>query len=152
MQEIAKKVKFGGADGKQYSVKLRVRGIWEPTSLSGGQRPDKNPFNIGGMVPAGTGSSDPVSYQQYSIAVSSPKQVYWLNDYQYLAHDIHKADYEATLIIGAGADITIKMHDGNERQIANWTKDYFEGLPPYPDAPGLGQLLHLDVLSVTEQP
>jgi hypothetical protein len=151
-QTLMKAVKFAGADGHTYSVKLRVRGIWEPTLINGGQRPDKNPFTVGGMLSSGMGSSDPFSYQQYSIEVSSPKQVYWLNDYQYVAHDIKKADYEATLTIAAGADVTVKMHDGNERQIANWTKDYFEGLPPYADKPGLGQVLHLDVLAVTAQP
>ena len=41
------------------------------------------------------------------------------------------------------------MNDGNEREIANWTKDFFEGVPPYDAKPSLGQSLRLDVVSVT---
>ncbi|HKP59754.1 MAG TPA: hypothetical protein VJV78_23685, partial [Polyangiales bacterium] len=152
MMRIEKQVKLGGTPGTVYSVKLRVRGIWEPTKIDGGERPfakDKIPFTVGGMLPSGTGSSDAVSYQQYSIKVSEPKQTYWLNDHGYLAHDIHKMDYQATLQIAGGASVTVTMNDGNEREIANWTKDYFEGVPPYDTKPSLGQSLRLDVVSVT---
>jgi hypothetical protein len=151
MQRIDKQVTFGGMPGTTYAVKLRVRGIWEPTKIQDGQRPyDKVPFTVGGMLPPGTGSSDAISYQQYSIQVSEPKQTYWLNDHGYLAHDIHKMDYQATLQIAGGSRVTVTMNDGNEREIANWTKDYFEGVPPYDTKPSLGQSLRLDVVSVSE--
>jgi hypothetical protein len=152
-QHMEKVVTLGGASGSVYAIKLRVRGIWEPTKIDGGERPDKaHPLTVGGMLPAGTGSSDAVSYQQYSIQVSEPKQTYWLNDHQYLAHDIKKEDYMATLRVAGGAKVTVIMNDGNERQIANWPKSYFTDLPPYDKTPSLGQLLRLDVVSVELAP
>lgn len=153
MQHIERAVTLGGDADKTYVITLRVRGIWEPTKIQGGERPDKaHPFTVGGMLPAGTGSSDAVSYQQYSLQVAEPKQVYWFNDHQYLAHDIHKEDYQATIRARGGAKVTVIMNDGNERQIANFTKDYFQGLPPYDAAPSTGQSLRLDVVSVSLAP
>lgn len=147
-QHIDRKLTFGGTPGTSYDVKLRIRGIWEPTFIKGGTRPlGKLPFTVGGTV--ATGSGDPINYQQYFIAVSEPKQTYWLNDYQYVAHDIHKEDYEATITVSAGASVTVSMNDGNDHQIANWTSDFFQGLAPYDKAPSTGQLLRLDVVSVT---
>jgi hypothetical protein len=152
-QHIEKAITFGGSKGTVYKVKLRVRGIWEPTKIDGGQRPDMaHPFTIGGMLPPGTGSSDAVSYQQYSVQVAEPKQTYWLNDHQYLAHDIHKEDYQATLQIAGGARVTVIMNDGNDHEIANFTKDFFNDVPPYDKVPSLGQSLRLDVVSVETGP
>jgi hypothetical protein len=146
-QRIEKPVAFGGDPAITYDVKLRVRGIFEPTTISGGQRPYMDtPFTVGGMVASGV---DPINYQQYFIKVSKPAQTYWLNDYQYVAHDIHKADYEATIQVAGAADVTVVMNDGNDHEIANWTKDYFMGLEPYASAPSLGQMLRLDVISVS---
>lgn len=149
-QHIDKPVTFGGEAGKTYVVTLRVRGIWEPTKIQGGTRADmKIPFTVGGMVPPGSASSDAINYQQYSINVASPKQVYWLNDHQYVAHDIHKLDYQAKIEVSGGSMVTVTMHDGNDHEIANWTMDFFEGLPPYDQKPSSGQMLRLDVMSVT---
>ena len=96
----------------------------------------------------GANSGDPINYQQYSIEVAMPKQTYWLNDHRYVAHDIHKDDYRATLRIAGGSAVVVRMNDGNERQIANWTEDYFEGVPPYDKMPSLGQSLQLSMVSV----
>jgi hypothetical protein len=153
MLRIEKQITFGGEAGKTYEVTLRVRGVWEPTLIQGGERPlNDQPFNVGGMVPPGRASSDPINYQQYSIKVTQPPQTYWLNDHAYVAHDIHKVDYEATIEIGGASSVVVSMNDGNERQIANWTRAFFEGLAPYDKMPSLGQTLHLDVISVAEKP
>jgi hypothetical protein len=66
-----------------------------------------------------------------------------------VAHDIHKVDYQATVTVSGGSSVTVSMSDGNERQIANWTKDFFEGLEPRAKTPSLGQTLHLDVVEMT---
>ena len=39
----------------------------------------------------------------------------------------------------------------NERQIANYPQEIFADLPPYDQEPSKGQLLALEVLSVSEQ-
>jgi hypothetical protein len=153
-QHIEKPLMFGGESGKMYKLTLRVRGIWEPTNIMGGMHLDeKLPFTIGGMVASGTGSSsDSVNYQQYSIEVAEPKQTYWLNDYQYVAHDIHKQDYEAAITIAGGSAVKVVMNDGNERQIANFPKEMFSDVPPYDKMPSLGQSLRLDVVKVEVAP
>jgi hypothetical protein len=142
-QRIEREVTFGGDAGTTYAVMLRVLGIWEPTNIEGGQEPVASaPFNVGGSV----GGGNAIDYQQYSIEVSAPAQTYWLNDHGYTAHDIHKVDYQATLEVQGGATVTVIMNDGNERQIANWTEDYFEALA---SEPSTGQMLRLEVVSVT---
>lgn len=145
---------FGGEMGTTYAVTLRVRGIWEPTNIDGGELPDTDiPFNVGGDVAAGNGGdSDAINYQQFYIVVSSPAQTYWLNNHDYVAHDIHKEDYEAILLVDGGAEVTVIANDGNERQIANFPQEYFDDLPPYDQTPSLGQFLHLDVLDVEIAP
>ncbi len=71
MQRMTKMITFGRDPSMTYMVTLRVRGIWEPTSVQGGARPSAEaPFTIGGAVPAGTSSSDAINYQQYSIVVA----------------------------------------------------------------------------------
>lgn len=154
MQRIEKLATFGGAPGTSYKLTLRVRGIWEPTNVSGGMRPYEDvPFTIGGQVASGAGSSsDSINYQQYFIEIAEPKQTYWLNDYQYVAHDIHKEDYEASLTVAGGAQIKVVMNDGNEREIANFPKEMFADVPPYDKMPSLGQSLRLDVVSVEPLP
>jgi hypothetical protein len=149
-QRIEKMVTFGGEAGTSYKVTLRVRGIWEPTNIAGGMLPDEeSPFTIGGEVEGGAGtSSDSINYQQYFIEVAEPKQTYWLNNYRYVAHDIHKEDYEASITVAGGAQLKVVMNDGNEREIANFPKEMFTDIPPYDNTPSLGQLLRLDVVSV----
>jgi len=153
-QRIEKMVTLGGATGTTYKVTLRVRGIWEPTTVTGGMRPVQDaPFTVGGQVAAGAGSSsDAINYQQYFIEVAEPKQTYWLNDHQYVAHDIHKEDYEASITVAGGAQIKVVMNDGNEREIANFPKEMFTDVPPYDEMPSLGQSLRLDVVSVEVSP
>jgi hypothetical protein len=151
-QHIEKAVTIAGEPGTIYAIELRVRGVWEPTLIQGGQRPDAElPLTVGGMPPAGTGSSDPINYQQYSLQVSEPKQTYWLNDYQYVAHDIHKEDYQLTLRAAGGARVLAIMNDGNDRQIANFPKSSFSDLAPYDEMPSIGQWMRLDVVKVTRE-
>lgn len=149
-QRIEKMVTFGGETGTKYAVTLRVRGIWEPTNITGGEKPDPSgPFTVGGQVTQGAGSSsDAINYQQYSIEVAEPKQTYWLNNYRDIGHVIHKEDYEATITVSGGAALKVIMNDGNEREIANFTKDMFSDVPPYDKMPSLGQSLRLDVVKV----
>lgn len=148
MQRTEESIVFGGEAATTYLLTLRVRGIWEPTFIEGGNAPDADlPFKIGGDVAAGNA----IEYQQFFITVSDPAETYWLNDYQYTAHDIHKADYEVTIPVMGGASVTVVVNDGNERQIANYPQEMFEDLPPYDQEPTTGQLLQLEVVSVSEQ-
>lgn len=146
-------VTFGGVPGTTYAVTLRVRGIWEPTNIDGGEVPDSDiPYMVGGDVAPGSGDSAAINYQQFYIDVGSPAQKYWLNEHDYVAHDIHKEDYEITIPISGGATVTVVANDGNEREIANFPQEIFEDMPPYDQMPTLGQFLRLDVISVEVAP
>jgi hypothetical protein len=63
---------FGGKPGTVYNVTLRIRGIFEPTTILGGDTPDPaHPyFKAGGTVSTG-------DWSQWGIEVSEPKQTYW---------------------------------------------------------------------------
>src|SRR5713226_4901487 len=105
---------FGGKAGTVYDVTLRIRGIFEPTTINGGDTPNlAHPyFKVGGVV------STP-DWSQWAIEVSQPSQTYWLNQYPSVAHKIYKEDFEATIAVAAGATVVIRVTDGIDRQIDN---------------------------------
>jgi hypothetical protein len=151
---VEEELTFGGEPGTTYSVTLRVRGIWEPTNIEGGTVPNPDiPYMVGGNVPTPTGNdSDAINYQQFYIEVGSPAQTYWLNEHNYVAHDIHKEDYEITIPIEGGSTVTVIANDGNEREIANFPEEIFADMPPYDQMPTAGQFLRLDVIDVEIAP
>jgi hypothetical protein len=137
---------FGGDAGKVYDVTLRVRGIFEPTIIKGGETPyPQHPyFKVGGEV-------DASDWSHWHIEVSEPKQTYWLNHYPKFSHTIYKEDYEATLPVAAGATVVVRVIDGNDRQIDNGKTtgpDRQQIIPGVVDKPLEGQMLRLDVVSV----
>jgi hypothetical protein len=137
--------KFGGKVGTVYDVSLRIRGIFEPTTITGGDTPDsEHPyFKVGGAV------STP-DWSRWEIEVSEPKQTYWLNHYPSVGHKIYKEDFEATITVAAGATVAIRVVDGNDRQIDNGKNgaDRQQIIAGVVDHPLAGQMLRLDVVSV----
>ena len=101
-------------------------------------------FYMGGE----TGTPD---YSQWRIDVSSPRQTYTLNNYPAVSHTIYKEDFEAAIVVAAGATVTVQAIDGNDRQIDNGAKGHpdrqqiIEGVV---DKPPAGQMLRLDVVRV----
>ena len=145
-QLVEETVVFGGEPGSVYDVTLRIRGLVEPTTIAGGQTPlqDHPYFKVGGTVSA-------QDYSQWQIEVSEPPQTYWLNHYPTTSHTIYKEDFEAVVQIAAGADVAVRVVDGNDRQIDNAR----EGLPDRrQQIDGVttevldGQVLRLDVIAV----
>ena len=135
--------KFGGKAGTVYDVTLRIRGIFEPTTIMGGDTPDSSHpyFKAGGTV------STP-DWSQWEIEVSEPKQTYWLNHYPSVGHKIYKEDFEATIPVAANATIAIRVIDGNDRQIDNGKNgpDRQQIIAGVVDHPLAGQMLRLDVV------
>ncbi|HSS13511.1 MAG TPA: hypothetical protein VLL04_06455 [Rhizomicrobium sp.] len=138
---------FGGKAGTVYDVTLRVRGLFEPTTIEGGDTPDPaHPyFKIGGQDVA-------TDYSQWHIDVSAPKQSYTLNHYPKTSHTIYKEDFEASIAVAAGATVLVQVIDSNDRQIDNGAtggkpdrQQIIEGVN---DAPLAGQQLRLDVVRV----
>jgi hypothetical protein len=143
---IEQEVTFGGEDGEVYDVTLRVRGLFEPTTISGGQTPmSQNPyFKVGGTVAAR-------DWSHWHIEVSEPQQTYWLNHYPSTAHLIYKEDFEATIPIAAGADVVVRVIDGNDRQMDNaemGLADRRQVIEGVTDGVVDGQILRLDVIAV----
>jgi hypothetical protein len=136
---------FGGKAGTVYDVALRIRGIFEPTIIKGGETPyPEHPyFRVGGTV-------DALDWSHWHIEVSNPRQTYWLNHYPKVSHTIYKEDFEATIAVAAGATVVIRVIDGNDRQIDNGKAgpDRQQIIAGVVDAPRPGQMLSLDVLRV----
>jgi hypothetical protein len=136
---------FGGKPGTVYDVTLRIRGIFEPTTILGGDTPDPaHPyFKAGGTVSTG-------DWSQWGIEVSEPKQTYWLNHYPSVGHIIYKVDFEATIAVAAGAAVVIRVADGNDRQIDNGktAPDRQQIISGVVDHPLEGQMLRIDLIRV----
>jgi len=136
---------FGGKPGTVYDVTLRIRGIFEPTTITGNDTPDPaHPyFKVGGTVST-------VDWSQWGIEISEPKQTYWLNHYPAVGHTIYKEDFEATLTVAAGATIVIRVADGNDRQIDNGKvgPDRQQIMRGVVDHALAGQMLRIDVVRV----
>ena len=136
---------FGGKAGTVYDVTLRIRGIFEPTTITAGKAPDsEHPyFKIDGAV------STP-DWSQWAIEISEPKHMYWLNHYPSVRHTIYKEDFEETITVAAGATVVIRVADGNDRQIDNAKigPDRQQIIAGVVDRPLAGQMLRIDVLRV----
>ena len=136
---------IGGKAGTVYEVTLRIRGIFEPTTITGGDTPDpEHPyFKAGGTV------STP-DWSQWRIEVSEPKQTYWLNHYPSVGHTIYKEDFEETIAIAAGSTVVVRVTDGNDRQIDNAkiAPDRQQIIAGVVDHPLPGQMLRLDIMRV----
>jgi hypothetical protein len=146
-QRLEKPFTFGGKAGILYNVTLRIRGIFEPTTIRDGQTPlPAHPyFQVGGTVRARDWSA-------WHIEVSEPRQTYWLNHYPKVGHIIYLEDFEATIPVAGGASVVVRVVDGNDRQIDNSESgrpDRLQVIKGVVDKPLDGQMLRLDVLRVT---
>ena len=148
--KAAKTVTIGGNAATTYNVTLRIRGVVECTNIEGGTRTDsgtfsyksldwrKIPFTVGGTVKQ-------ADYAQWGISVASPKQDYFLNDYQRVGHYIFKLDYQVTIPMAGMSKVTLTATDSNEREIVNYEKYALDGIPGSMNA---GQFVQIDVVAV----
>ena len=146
-QLIEKAATVGGKAGVVYDVRLRVRGLFEPTTIRDGETPDPaHPYyQVGGTIRARDWSA-------WHIEVSEPKQTYWLNHYPRVGHTIYREDFEATIPMAAGATVTVRVVDGNDRQMDNaepGLPDRMQIIEGVTAKPLDGQMLRLDVVRVT---
>lgn len=146
-QLVEKVVTFGGKTGVTYDVKLRVRGLFEPTTIADGEAPlaDHPYYKVGGTIRARDWSA-------WRIEVNEPKQTYWLNHYPKVAHLIYNEDFEITIPIAGGSSVAVRVTDGNDRQMDNNEEgkaDRMQLIKGVTDKVLPGQMLRLDVLGVT---
>jgi hypothetical protein len=160
MEKVEKKVVFGGDPAVTYEMKLQVRGLVEPRGYTGGalQDPSIVWLYVGGM-PGGPGDDN--RYGSYSVSVSDPKQVYYLNrDHMMilknpaLNHSLFKLDYVATIKVKGGATVSLINADtAGSGMIRNHEKHVVPGVPTeLLPQPWDGQFLYFEVDSVTPVP
>jgi len=147
-QLIEKSFTFGGSRDAIYDVRLRIRGIFEPTTIVDGETPypDHPYFKIGGTV----GTRE---WSAWHIQVSNPRQTYWLNHYPTVSHTIYAEDFEATIPVAGEAAVVVRVIDGNDRQIDNnkpGRPDRLRIIQDISTTPLPGQMLRLDVIQVAE--
>jgi hypothetical protein len=155
-ERIEKKVVFGGDPATTYAVKLHVRALVEPRGYTGGMLQDMSNvwFYVGGM-PGGPGDDN--RYGVYQIAVSDPKQDYFLNrDHSMLLknaqlnHNLWKLDYVVTLEVKGGATVSLINADApGSGMIRNHEKHQLIGVPADLQQPWDGQFFYLEVEAVT---
>jgi len=143
---VEREITIGGTAATTYEVTLRVRGIFEPTTINGGTAPlaDHRYFKVGGTVAA-------ADYSQWHIKVSSPAQTYWLNHYPSTSHTIFLEDFEATITVAGGSKVVVGATDGNDREIDNAEEglaDRRRLIEGVTDEVLDGQMLRLDVVGV----
>ncbi len=146
-QLLERIVTLGGKAGVVYDVRLRMRGLFEPTTIRDGETPDPaHPYyQVGGTIRTRDWSA-------WHIEVSDPKQTYWLNHYPRVGHTIYREDFEATIPMAAGAIVTVRVVDGNDRQMDNaepGLPDRMQIIEGVTDTPLGGQMLRLDVVRVS---
>jgi hypothetical protein len=145
-QRLERSVTVAGKPGVVHDVTLRIQGIFEPTIIEGGETPlAAHPYyKVGGTIRARDWSA-------WHIEVSNPKQTYWLNHYPKVSHTIYKEDFEATIPMAAGASVTVRVMDGNDRQMDNAEQgrpDRLQIIKELSETPLPGQMLRLDVIRV----
>ena len=148
---VRKDVTIAGTAGTTYDVVLRIRGVVEPTKVSGGTRADATtvtidnvkfrttPYTVGGTP------GDP-TYQPWLLSVSAPAQNYFFNDHGNTAHLTFLLDYQVTIPMAAGAKVTLDVNDANDHEIDNYDKKSNPGIP---GSMNLGQYVQVNVVSVT---
>lgn len=132
---------FGGESSKSYTVELRFRGVVEPMMYKDGKLEGER-FYTGGTTNNGT-------YNIYSIEVSDPKEVYFLNYNDSVGHDVFIVDYTAKIKIKGGAKVRLYGNGQNLRMIANYKKLVVPELDQ-DGKPFNGQYIQMNVVGVTE--
>ena len=153
-------VVLAGDPGKVYDIALRVRGLLEPRRYTGGALADPaNPWLYVGGAPDPLRKGGGHAYNIYQVAVSDPKQDYFLNrdTGDYLgggygpSHTIFKVDYVARIKARGGATISVITDDlAGSGMINNADKQVVDGVPAeLLPQPWNGQFFYLTVESIT---
>jgi hypothetical protein len=152
---VDKTITFGGAPGKQYLVDLRFRGVVEPKNYEGGS--DYGGHLYVGGTPADRPDGGLSQYNVYSLTVSSPPKVLYLNFAPTESRSVFPIDSHYAVSIDAGAKVTLGSTDLDCFLVRNCMDVKVQPCQPYvvanvPPASGYdGQFIVIDVVSVTEK-
>jgi len=144
-------VTMGGTQGTMYQVKIHVRGIVEPTTITGGTVGTPRQFVTGGSAKPDNGNSGDGAYNQWRLTTTVPNQAYYLNAYPNTGHNIYAIDYMETIMIGGGSSVKLDVHDANAHLITNTSGSQGGPVTAPTGAPALansnvGQFVQIDVV------
>ena len=146
---------FKGEPNKTYNVRFRVRGVVEPKVYDGGKLDPADPFvSIGGRPTTNGRENASNQYGKFSIEVSEPNEVYYLNRLHgsQTDHEVYEMDYTLTVPVKGNATLAVVFADQNQCAITNHRNKVVEGLAadvitqPFKD-----QFLYVEVESVSER-
>ncbi len=135
---------IGGSNATTYDVRLRIRGLTEPNTYTGGTLTPPR-FYVGGRTTQ-------AGYTAYSLTVADPPQVYFFNYNASVGHFVFQLDYEVVIPMRGGTTITFDVNgqssvpDGHG--VSNRDRVVVAGVPPAPD-PFNGQFVQFDVVAVS---
>ena len=144
-------VHMGGTQGTMYTVKIRIRGIVEPTTITGGTVGTPRQFVTGGSAKPDTGNSGDGAYNQWRLTTTVPNQSYYLNAYPNTGHNIYALDYTETIMIGGGSAVNLDVHDANAHLITNTSGSQGgpvatpTGVSALPNS-NVGQFIQIDIV------
>ena len=110
---------LGGTPGTMYQVKIHVRGIVEPTTSRAARLATPANFVTGGYRACRQGNAGPGAINQWRLTTTVPNQIYYLNAYTSVGHNIYPIDYTETIMIGGGSVVKLDVHDVNAHLITN---------------------------------
>ncbi|HMR06024.1 MAG TPA: hypothetical protein PKA88_09600 [Polyangiaceae bacterium] len=133
---------LSGASGQLYAVRLRIRGVLEEKSYSGGT-------SLGGFMLGGSPAVD--DWNTYALTVSEPAQTLFLNPGISGNYYCVGVDDTVTLTMRGGATVRLWAEVYDAQQIVNVDASgktiLVPGVPPYPQAFN-GQFAQVDVVDV----
>ena len=147
-------VALTGTPGKSYMLAIRVRGVVEQDTYSGGTAGGAQGTNASFFIFGGTQSN--TQWNAYSLAVSSPAKIAHLNSGAAVQNYVDGIDYKARLDANAGATITLDAASTDtllikNRDQANGTPIVIPNIVPAPAAFN-GQFVQVDVEAVSLAP
>jgi hypothetical protein len=138
-------VTMGGEAGAVYDVTLRIRGVVEQKTYTGGTQ---DGFFYAGGTPAADG------YNVVKLEVSEPAATYYLNAGTSGIERVWELDATEKIPVAAGATVVVTSEPGDGLQIANTDGTgqpiIPPGIPPAPEA-FPGQFVHVEVIATDKQ-
>jgi hypothetical protein len=152
---------LGGAPGQTYAVTLHFRGVVEMKTYVGGDAGAPQTAGARGLANAqffvSGGADNGDSANIYELQVSDPPGIYFMNSgYSQVNNNTWWLDYTATIVMKAGATVTMTANAVDDSEVANndgvdGKPVLVPGVPPYPKAYD-GQFIQMDPVSVVAMP
>jgi hypothetical protein len=142
-----KAIVMGGDPTKVYEFELWARGVIEPKVHTGCERITQPVEGAGGIAICKGGGDSNSGFNLWSINISDPAQVYWMNDADNDTHRTNILDGKFTVQVRGGATVIFKFDNKNTGQINNTCPNFrkvIEGVAPFPNY-YKGNFFQLDV-------